>query len=77
MTRYFFHVHDGPHEHIDKMGEELPDRRAAWNEATRYTGEAIRDIDGKLQPDVDWSLDVTDYEGQPVYRIVVSAKVAC
>jgi len=34
MTRYFFHVHDGPHEHIDKLGEELPDRRAAWNEAT-------------------------------------------
>jgi uncharacterized protein DUF6894 len=76
VTRYFFHVYDGAFGHIDTVGEEFPDRHAAWSEATRYAGEVIRDIDGRLQPDVEWRLDVTDEKGWALYRIVVSAKVA-
>jgi hypothetical protein len=71
VTRYFFHVHNGPFGHIDTVGEELADLHAAWSEAPRYTGEVVRDIDGGLQPDFEWRLDVTDREGLPFYRIVV------
>jgi hypothetical protein len=76
MTRYFFHVHDGPFAHTDMVGEEFADGHAAWSEATRYAGEIIRDVDGRLQPDTEWRLDVTDQQGQPLYRIVVSTKLA-
>jgi hypothetical protein len=76
LTRYFFHVHHGPFAHIDAVGEKLLDRRAASNEATKYAGEVIREIDGRLRPDADWHLDVTDQKGRSVYRIVVSAKLA-
>jgi hypothetical protein len=72
VTRYFFHVHDGPFGHIDRVGEELPDRHTAWREAIRYAGEVIRDLDGRLEPATEWRLDVTDREGHPIYRIVVS-----
>jgi hypothetical protein len=48
MPRYFFNVH---HERasIDTVGSELPDKHAAWKEATVTAGETIHDIDGRLQ----------------------------
>jgi len=49
MPRYFFHVyHEQPE--IDQEGEELPDKHAAWKEATVMAGEILKDLDGKLQP---------------------------
>jgi hypothetical protein len=35
---------------IDEDGEELPDDKTAWKEATVIAGEMFRDIDGKLSP---------------------------
>ncbi len=49
MPRYFFHVyHDQPQ--IDNEGEELPDKHAAWQEATVMAGRTLQSLDGKLQP---------------------------
>ena len=59
MPRYFFNVY---HERsqLDQEGEELPDRHAAWKEATVTAGRMMQDIDGKLQPGREWRLEVTD-----------------
>ncbi|WP_442895034.1 DUF6894 family protein [Bradyrhizobium sp. AZCC 1578] len=39
---------------LDKESEELPDRQAAWREATVTAGQIIRDLDGRLCPGKDW-----------------------
>jgi hypothetical protein len=60
MPRYFFHVYHGRHQ-PDDMGEELPDKHAAWREATVTAGQILQDLDGKLQPDnPEWRMEVAD-----------------
>jgi hypothetical protein len=56
------------------VGEELPDQRAAWKEATVTAGQLLQSLDGKLQPDQDWRMEVTDEFANPLYVIHVSAK---
>ena len=58
----------------DEIGEELPDRQAAWKEATITAGQILQSLDGKLQPGGDWRMEVTDEFGHPLYIISVSAK---
>ncbi len=74
MPKYFFHVvfHDGAH--FDLEGEELPDKHAAWKEATVTTGQMIQSLDGNLQPGNEWRMDVTDEFANPLYSIHVSTK---
>jgi hypothetical protein len=73
MPRYYFNVH---HEQssADKVGEELPDKHAAWKEATRMAGDILRDLDGRFKPGQDWKLEVTNERGLPVYAILVHAE---
>ena len=73
MPRYFFNVY---HERAepDEVGEELPDRRAAWKEATITAGQLLQSLDGKLQPGCDWRMEVMDEFANPLYVIHVSAK---
>ena len=73
MPRYFFNVY---HERAepDEVGEELPDRRAAWKEATITAGQMLQSLDGKLQPGCDWRMEVMDEFANPLYVIHVSAK---
>jgi len=50
MTRYYFHTFDDETpSHLDDVGEDLPTREAAWEMATRYAAECLRDLDGKLR----------------------------
>jgi hypothetical protein len=43
MPRYFFHVyHEQPE--IDQEGEELPDKHAAWKEATVMAGQTLQSL---------------------------------
>lgn len=53
MPRYFFNILHGSEHHFDERGEELPDKHAAWAEATKVAGQTIKDIDGKLRPGQD------------------------
>jgi hypothetical protein len=46
LSQRFYH--DRPE--IDHEGEELPDKHAAWKEATVIAGQTLQDLDGKLQP---------------------------
>jgi hypothetical protein len=45
MPLYFFNVQNGI-ETPDHVGTELPDKHAAWAEATKSCGDLIRNIDG-------------------------------
>jgi hypothetical protein len=73
MPRYYFNIfHE--HAHNDYEGEELPDKNAAWEEATRATGEIIKDLDGKLKPGHDWRMQVTDEFKNPIWEIHVKAE---
>ena len=73
MPRYFFNVYHDRSER-DEIGEELPDRQAAWKEATITAGQILQSLNGKLQPGCDWRMEVTDEFASLLYVISVSAK---
>lgn len=74
MTRYFFNLCDGNRTRDkDEVGQELPDRKAAWEVATRYAGDSLRDLDGDLQPDLDWRLEVQTEDGTRIFQISIRA----
>nr|WP_244645739.1 hypothetical protein [Bradyrhizobium campsiandrae] len=57
----------------DDLGQELPDQHAAWEIATRYAGDSLRDLDGDLQPEDDWRLEVQTEDGARVFAISIRA----
>jgi hypothetical protein len=73
MPRCFFDVHHDL-SIIDTVGEELPDKHAAWQAATMVAGDTIRGLDGRLRPGREWQLEVTDEFANPLYIIHVSAE---
>jgi hypothetical protein len=73
MPLYFFNIYHGPHD-LDSVGEELPDRYAAWKEATVTAGQMLQSLNGNLHPGEDWRMEVTDEFANPLYVIHVSAK---
>ena len=73
MPKYFFNM-DGAIPSIDDDGEELPDNEAAWNEAVQLASEIFKDIDGKLRPQDEWSLEVSDGLRTPLYRIHIRSE---
>jgi hypothetical protein len=73
MPRYFFHVfHDRSVE--DYEGEELPDKHAAWREATVTAGQILQGIDGALTPAREWRMVVTDEFQYPLFVLHISAE---
>lgn len=57
-------------EEIDQGdGVELETLRDAWKEATRAAGEILKDIDGSLDPEREWRMDVTNDAGQPLFSL--------
>jgi hypothetical protein len=73
MPRYFFHIYHNGAE-LDHEGEELPDRHAAWREATVTAGQILQSIDGKLKPEHDWRMEVTDEFQNPLYVLHINAE---
>jgi hypothetical protein len=59
MPRYFFHIHHERTER-DHEGEELPDKHAAWREATVTAGQILQGLDGRLKPDREWRMEIMD-----------------
>jgi hypothetical protein len=73
MQRYFFHVyHEQPE--IDQEGEELPDKHAAWKEATVMAGQTLQSLDGKLKPGLGWRMEVTDEFANALYVLHIHAE---
>ncbi len=76
MPRFYFNVSSGARvRDQDDLGKELPDQEAAWEVATRYAGESLRDLDGDLRPGDDWMLDVQSETGARVFQILIRASM--
>ena len=73
MPKYYFHVYHNKIQ-IDHVGEELPDKHAAWREATIMAGQTLQGLDGKLQPDREWRMEVTDEFANPLYVLHINAE---
>ena len=73
MPRYFFNVYHDRAE-LDSEGEELPDKHAAWHEATIMAGQTLQSLDGKLQADKEWRMEVTDEFANPLYILHIHAE---
>ncbi len=55
MPRYSFDIaHKNKQSHLDEVGTELPDDKAAWKEAMR----CVREIEDVLRPGETWRMTV-------------------
>ncbi len=73
MPRYFFHVYHDRAE-VHHVGEDLPDRYAAWRGGNCHRG-ILQGLDGRLQPDREWRMEVTDESRNLIYVLRGEAKV--
>jgi Domain of unknown function (DUF6894) len=74
MARYYFNTFDGRTPTFrDELGEELPTREAAWETATRFAAECLRDLDGKLRLNAEWRLEVLADDRSRVFQIIIHA----
>ncbi len=73
MPKYFFHITHDSHQ-IDPEGVELPDKHAAWKEATVTAGEILQSLDGRLKPGHDWRMDVADEFQHTLYVLHIQAE---
>lgn len=48
---------------------DLPDDRAAWGQASIAFGEMLKEIDGDLQPNTEWRLDVKNQSQVLIYSL--------
>jgi hypothetical protein len=71
MPRYFFHVYHDRAEPDDE-GEELPDKHAAWKEATITAGQILQGLDDSLTPAREWRMEVTDEFQNPLFVLHIS-----
>jgi Domain of unknown function (DUF6894) len=68
MPSFIFEItHDG--QSCTKTKLDLPNKKAAWEEATRCAGETLRDLDGKLKLGTEWRIDVTDSSRKPIFTL--------
>ena len=68
MPRFYFDIDDGVSQ-PDPDGVDLPDAQAAWAEAVRCCGEMLKDIDGRLPPNSEWKMEVTDKDAQLIFSL--------
>lgn len=73
MPRYFFNIRNLGTV-ADKFGEELPNDKAAWREATAIAGEIFKDISGEFRPGRELKLEVTDENQEPLYIIHITGQ---
>jgi hypothetical protein len=50
-------------------GIELGTLREAWKQATSAAGEILKDVDGSLDPDREWRMDVMDEAGRALFSL--------
>ena len=70
MTRYFFHIHNGQ-EIPDESGTVLPGVKEAREEAVKTAGELLRGDGRDFWEGPDWTMQVTDATGVPVFTIKI------
>lgn len=73
MPRYYFHIVHELRED-DFQGMELPDKHAAWKEATVTAGQMLQGIDGRLKPGREWRMEVADEFQNTLFVLHVNAE---
>jgi hypothetical protein len=74
MPLYFFSLSDGKRTTLQSDGIELPDMPSVWIEATRSTGEMLRDLDQAVCVGAEWRMDVADATRKPLFSLRVTAE---
>lgn len=74
MPRYFFMVREGDYTSYHSDGIELPDIGAVQLEATKSTGELLRELDHPIEAGSDWRMEVADEARRPIFSLHVIAK---
>jgi hypothetical protein len=54
---------------------ELAGRDEAWKELTQVCGDLIGESCGNLKPDSQWSMELLDEAGAPLFRIRLVADI--
>ncbi len=67
MPRYFFHIRDQHHLHVDEEGIELPDLHAVLEEALRTERELSDEPDGPY----GLEFEITDSSGKTVLKVPI------
>jgi hypothetical protein len=74
MPKYFFMVRQGGFTSYHSDGIELPDIGAVQLEATKSTGELLRELDRPIQAGSDWRMEVADETHRPIFSLRVIAE---
>lgn len=74
MPRYYFRLSGSLNTEMKNEGLDLPDKHAAWSEATTACGELLKDLDGNLKPGDKWQMTVKDEAGADLYELEFRTK---
>jgi hypothetical protein len=75
MPQYSFRTtHNGDVVESDEP-LNLPDVESAWHEATVHAGQMLKDLDGSLSSNTEWSVEIRE-QGESIrtIRIVTEGK---
>jgi hypothetical protein len=76
MPRYYFNISLDNGSGLPDDGIDLPDKEAAWTEATAACGEIIRDMDGSLKPGDSWRMVVKDEQHLELFQLEFSTRAS-
>jgi hypothetical protein len=74
MSRYYFNIRYGDNLFDDDEGSAHATDEHAWEEATKASGEMLRDLDGKLRDGEEWRMEVTNEASEVVFVIRINAE---
>ena len=74
MPTYFFTVNNGTTT-LQSDGVELPDTPSALMEATRSTGEILRELDHAIEAGAELRMDAFDEARRPIFSLRVLAEL--
>jgi hypothetical protein len=75
MPKYFFSVRQGDYTSQHSDGIDFPDIAAVQVEATKSTGEILRDLNQALEAGSELRLEVADEARKPVFSLRVIAEL--
>jgi hypothetical protein len=75
MPKYFFVVRHGDYVTHHSDGIDLPDIGAVLLEATKSTGELLRELSGPIEAGSEWRMEVADAARRPLLSLRVIAEL--
>jgi hypothetical protein len=75
MPTYFFVVRQGEYVSHHSDGIDLPDIGAVLVEATKSTGELLRELNDPIEAGSEWRMEVADAARKPLLSLRVIAEL--